>query len=304
MSAPPHDAPFPVILAMGFIPTVLFAPFYVPAKKGYYAAEGLEVEFRYGIEEEILDALNRGEIHFTVSKCNNVLKARDRGGRVKLVWNWYVRDFACILSAKEKGILKPDDLIGKTIGVPSFEGSEYFAYRAILHVTGIDESQIPQKLVGWRQVEAIEAGEVDAILGSWIHEGVMLEHKGYTLNIIHVLDYMQMVGAGLVTNERMIAEQPDIIRRIVRAINRGQQDTFTHPDEAFELSLDFVPDARGERAEMQRAALHAMLRLYGPQDTGPTSAEGWKNTYQFMHAAGMLKAEFNPDDAFTNEFVQ
>lgn len=193
MSAPSHDTLFPVTLTMGFIPTPLFAPFYVPAKKGYYAAEGLEVEFRYGIEEQILDALGRGEIHFTVSKCNNILKARDRGWRVKLVWNWYVRDFACILSPKEKGILEPKDLIGRTIGVPSHEGSEYFAYKAILHVAGIDEKEIPQKLVGWQQVEALAAGEVDAILGSWIHEGVILEHKGYELNIIHVLDYMKPV---------------------------------------------------------------------------------------------------------------
>lgn len=114
---------------------------------------------------------------------------------------------------------------------------------------------------------------------------------------------MPMVGAGLVTNERMIVEQPDVIRRMVRAIHQGQHDTFVSPDEAFELSLDFVPDARGERAEMQRAALRAMLQLYGPEDTGRSPAEGWKNTYEFMQATGMLKTKFNPGDAFTNEFV-
>lgn len=303
MASASVDAATPVILTMGFIPTVLFAPFYLPAQKGYYAAEGLEVSFQYGIEEQILDALGRGEVHFTVSKCNNVLKARDRGCQVKLVWNWYVRDFACILSVKEKGIREPKDLIGKTIGVPSYEGSEYFAYRAILHVAGIREEDIPQKQVGWRQVEAIESGEVDAILGSWIHEGVMLEQKGSQLNIIHVLDYMKMVGAGLVTSEKMISERPEIVRRMVRAIDRGQHDTFADPDEAFALSLDFVPDARGEKATAQRAALQAMLQLYGPQDTGPTSAAGWENTYQFMRAAGMLKSEFDPRSAFTNEFV-
>ncbi len=303
MIAQPHKDSFPVTLAMGFIPTPLFAPFYVAAKKGYYSSEGVEVSFQYGREEDILNKLSQGEIQFTVSKCNNVLKARDRGLPVKLVWNWYVRDFACILSPKEKGISTPKDLIGKTLGVPSHEGSEYFAYRAILHVAGIDEKQIPQKLVGWKQVEAVEAGEVDAILGSWIHEGVMLEHRGYELNIIHVLDYMQMVGAGLVTNEQMIAEHPDVVRQVVRAIGRGQQDTFGNPDEAFNLSLDYCPEARGEREEMQRAALHAMLQLYGPEDTGRSPAEGWKNTYEFMRTAGMLKTEFDPADAFTHEFV-
>lgn len=46
-----------------------------------------------------------------------------------------------------------------------------------------------------------------------------------------------------------------------------------------------------------------MLQLYGPEDTGRSPAEGWKNTYDFMQAAGMLKTRFDPGDAFTNEFV-
>ena len=53
MTQAPASTVIPVILTMGFIPTTLFAPFYVPAKKGYYAAEGLEVSFRYGRQREL-----------------------------------------------------------------------------------------------------------------------------------------------------------------------------------------------------------------------------------------------------------
>ena len=45
---PPAQTPPPlthVKLAMGYIPDIQFAPFYVAAEKGYFAEQGIEIEF-------------------------------------------------------------------------------------------------------------------------------------------------------------------------------------------------------------------------------------------------------------------
>src|SRR5205807_1285434 len=64
---PPVPTPTPVVpptatqtpltkvtIALGYIPNVQFAPFYVALNKGYYRDEGLDVTFQHGIVQDLL----------------------------------------------------------------------------------------------------------------------------------------------------------------------------------------------------------------------------------------------------------
>src|SRR5919197_658190 len=80
-AAPPGggQAPRDVAMAMPYIPSVQFAPFYVADKKGYYAAEGLKVSFDYNFQTDVVERVTQGTVQFGNASGPDVLLARAQG---------------------------------------------------------------------------------------------------------------------------------------------------------------------------------------------------------------------------------
>ena len=88
----------PVTLAMGYIPSVQFAPFYVAQERGYFADAGLEVTFRYGFESDLLKLVGTDELQFMIGSGEEVILGRSQGLPVRYVMRWY-RKFPVVLFA-------------------------------------------------------------------------------------------------------------------------------------------------------------------------------------------------------------
>lgn len=60
------------------------------------------------------------------------------------------------------------------------------------------------------------------------------------VQVFAVADAADLVSNGLVTNERTIAENPDLVRAMVTAFDRGLRDVINNPAEAYLLSARYV----------------------------------------------------------------
>jgi NitT/TauT family transport system substrate-binding protein len=294
--------PRKVTLAMGFIPNVQFTPVYVALEKGYFAEEGVEVELDYGMESDLLKLVGTDELQFAVGSGDQVLLARNQGLPVVYVLNWY-RRFPVAVASLEP-LEDPQDLVGKSVGIPGLYGASYIGWQALLDATDVDPAGIDLVSIGYTQVESLVAEQVDAAVIYAMNEPVQLRLEGYDVSLISVADYIDFVSNGLITNETTIAEKPELVRSVVRAMLRGLEDTLDDPDEAFTITRRHVPEIDDDSAPLQRAVLEEALIFWQGEKLGASDPAAWQASRDFMLEIGMIESEVDLLSLYTNEFVQ
>lgn len=294
-------------LGLGYIPSVQFAPFYVTRAKGFFAEEGLEVDFQHGIETDFIKLVGTGEEPFAVASGEQVILARAQGLPVVYVMAWFNRFPVVVFAPKAAGLTTPQALEGHRVGIPGLFGASYIAWKALVYATNIDEAAVTLESIGFTQAEAVSQGRVDAALDYAVNGPVRLRLAGQEVDVIYVSDYVNLPSNGLITDERTIRERPELVQRVVRAFTRGLQYTLDHPDEAFAISLQAVPEAGGVNEAANRAVFDAVLEEWKPAAgarLGWSDPQRWEEAARFMREVGLIQTEVDVAAAFTNQFVE
>lgn len=297
----------PVKLGVGFIPNVQFATFYVGIEKGFYAEEGLAVSLEYGFENDYLKLVGVNEAQFMVGSGDQVVLGRAQGLPVRYVMNWYSQYPVVIFAKSDAGITEPSDLAGKTIGIPGPFGASYVAFRGILEAANLTEADVKLESIGFAQAAAVREGTVDAAVDYGVNGPVVLAQAGIETTQIKLDDYLQMPANGLVTNEETIANNPELVGKMVRASLKAAQYTLDNPDEAFAIALKFVPEAGGDNEAANRAVFDAVLAYWAPpagRNLGATDLAAWQTVAEFMQRIGLVETVVPAEELFTNDFVQ
>lgn len=292
-----------VSVVMGYIPHVQFAPWYLAEKKGYFTAAGIKVNYNWGFELDGVKLVGANQADFAMLGGDQVLQARGQNIPLVYVANYYNAFPISLISLKEKNITSPKDLIGKKVGLPGFYGATYTGWRAMLYASNIKESDIQTQDIGFTQVAALTQGLVDAVAGYANNEPVQLRLAGKDINVLNVGDYSKLVGIGLVTNEKMIAEKPQVVQAVVTALARAIQDTVNNPSEALDATLANLPEAGGSNLKTTQAVLEATMPFWKSARVGFVDPANWTASYKFMKDAGFIKTDFDVTTAYTNKFV-
>ncbi|NJN14966.1 MAG: ABC transporter substrate-binding protein [Oscillochloris sp.] len=310
-SAPPatpsaQPAPTELGVQLSWVHEYSSSPFYAAAKNGHFAAEGLQVRFEEGgfNSAGYIDPISQvldGNADIGMTSSSSLIAARAAGKPVIGIGNIFQRSPLAIISLAEQNILRPQDLVGRTVLVAQDGAND--SLLAMLKIQQIDPDTItilPRTSFG---VDPLLNGEADAIVAWIINEGVQVREAGREPNIMLMSDYgIDTYDFVIFTSEQALQERPEQIERFMRALNHGIADVIANPEQAISYTLEFNPDL-DQAGQLQRLA--ASLPLIRPANTqiGTFDIEIWELTQQLLLEGDRIDAPIDLERAFTKAFV-
>jgi NitT/TauT family transport system substrate-binding protein len=291
-------------LPMGYIPNVQFAPFYVAVEKGYYNQAGLEIQFDYKSETDGVALVGANQLPFSLVSGEQVLLARSQGLPVVYVMAWWQDYPVAVASMPEQGIHTPADLKGKKIGLPGLYGASYVGLRALLNAGGLREEDVKLDSVGYNQIEALVSGRDQAVVIYANNEPIQLEAQGYTVDVLRVADYVSLASNGLLSTEKTIAENPDLISKMVQATLKGVAFSLNSPKETFEICKKYVEGLDSANQDVQEKIFMATLEFWKTEQPGYSKPEAWENMQKVLLDMGMLTQPLDLTKAYSNSFIE
>ena len=290
-------------LPMGYIPNIQYAPFYAAIEKGYFKDAGIEIEFDYSFETDGVKLVGAGELPFAVVSGEQVLLARAQEVPVTYIAAWYQQYPISVIATSDAGIAVPQDLKGKTIGLPGLFGANYIGLRALLFSAGLSESDVTLEEIGFNQVELVAAGKQDIVVGYAANEPIQLKAQGFDMTELRVADSVQLAANGILASEKIIAEDPKLVGAFVEAFLKGLKFTIENPDQAYAMSETYIPNFADLDETVQKEILATSIEMWKADRLGYSDPQAWENMQNVLLEMGLITEKMDLSKAFTNSFV-
>lgn len=271
-------------------------PVHLAREKGFYAAEGLDVDYVIMKPQVAMQALIAGDVAYTTA-LGSTVRAAFRNVPLRVVMT--IADKPLFALMARQGIASVEDLKGKLLGISSFGASTDTYARALLRRYQLTPNQDVKIIAlggGTSRVAAMETGAVDAALIEAPYN-VMLERKGFR-KILFVGDLIPSPLAGFGTRLDRTQKQPQEIRSMVRATLRGIHFAKNNRQESVRSTMKWVGLEQG------LAEGSYDMAVSGWSSTGAASPQGVQLVMEEIRAELKLKIEPDPARAFDFAFVQ
>ena len=278
-------------VGLTYVPNIQFAPFYVAQAKGFYKDAGLDVKLQHhaaGADE--FGALVAGQEDVIFGGGDEVLQARSKANGPELVYIAQVFNqypVALIVPANSP-IQSVADLQGHSVGIPGQYGATWIGLLALLKNAGLAQSAVNIQSIGFTQLAALSTGQVDAVMGYVNNEPVQFQQSGVAIRTFPVTE--PLISNGLAALRSQLDKRPDDIKKFVAATLKGVQYTIDHPDEAFELSKQFVPDLPAGQKDVLTASI-TLWKAQGTQALGVSDPAAWQSMATFLKEQGLLDSQ-------------
>ncbi len=242
-----HAAEVTKIIISVDAPTLSDLPLHIAAEKQFFRSERLEIlQVLVRSGPTAVQALVSGSTQFSTAFGSGT-RAAMVGVPIKGILAFNDKPNFSLYARKESGILSGRDLKGKKIAVTGLGSTTDFLARFMLKHYNLDPDKDALIVAtgGENVFPALTSGAVDAAI-LWPPTFAMAEKLGM-VKIQHLRDVILMPGSGIVAPDRLINENPALIKTFLRATLKGfkyihdpknREEIVAHMMKSFKLEKD------------------------------------------------------------------
>ena len=253
------------------------AAFFVhPGIKGYYKEQGLDVDVQAASGAGAIQRVASGthDLGFADLAALMEFHANKPQAPIKpvAVMVIYNTTPAAVITLKKSGITKPTDLAGKKMGAPIFDAGRR-TFPIFAQANGVGAVQWTTMDPPLRETMLVR-GDVDAVTGYTFTSLLNLEARGVKREDVVLMPYAQngvkLYGNVIIASPKLIAENPEAIRKFLKAFAKGTREAIADPAAAI-ASLKTKDGLVNTELEIKRLK----LTIETAMDSPSARAEGF-----------------------------
>jgi NitT/TauT family transport system substrate-binding protein len=314
-----HAQQMNAVTQLGWLRNGEYAPIMIADAKGFFKEEGIDHKIvDGGPGKNPIPIVAVGQAQFGLATNGmSVVTARLAKDPVDIVAIGTLFQQApssyITLAAPGAPPVKPKDMEGKSVGLQA--GTE-FTFRAFAKKNGIDEAKV-KIVTAQATVEPLLVGKMDYFSGWIVNQTYQIEQeaakpdapeslKGKTWQALRLSEFGVPTYADVIfTSGDTLKKNPELVKKYLRAVQKGMQYGIDHPDESVELLAKFP----GQTEDAKKLAWRFKLQnpLYQSEyskKSGPLTMDPavWTAMIGFLKDGDQIPKTIPVSEVMTNDY--
>lgn len=264
-------------------------------KKGYFAKAGLNVTVKSGgPERDAIRELELGLADFGVASADQVIRALSKGAKVVVLAQFFqTNPLQWIYRDTLPELKTANDLKGLTLGI-TYGGNDETIMRTLLA-----QGNIAEKDVDFFSVRYDFTPFYQRKADLWpVYKNAQgpiliakLAQSGEGLRFFNPAQWgVKFVANSLITSQKNIEENPDVVKRFTQALLEGWRDAFLpeNREEALNIVAQHDRDTSQELLKKQYSITETLVWPDKKVPLGKIDMAAWEQTEEMMHSQNLI----------------
>jgi NitT/TauT family transport system substrate-binding protein len=289
------------------------APFFVARDKGFYREEGLDVEIQEGSGSTTVSQLvANSSSPVAYVDAATMMRGVGAGMPIKAVGVTLQQSpMAFIYRADAPRPTKVSEIKGSRIAITAGDAS-LAIFTAFMGKLGMKVEDVQMITVAnpAAKEQAVLSKQADALLGYFMDQGPRMQlQTGVKMGWTRLYDMagVTTLSSAIITNNDWLKDpkNQDLLRRFLRASQRGWQYSFDNRAEAAEIFRKAAPAFTQEIALLEVDGTMTIIRTERTKGrpVAWSHADDWKDSQELLETFAKLKPQPNVGVYYTNEYL-
>jgi len=234
----------------------IVAPKHIAQSRGYFKAEGLEVEMIQMNPRLSATAIINGDVTYA-DAFTSTFRGIMQGFPIKLVLVHQKKGPYFLIARPE--IKDIQQLKGKRLGVATLRGSDHLVADELMLAKGFNPTAVQPIVIGDASMryQAMIGGIIDVVAVA-TPQDLMLRQKGFT--VFAGPPEVGVPGSGVFTSEKFLRENPLAVQKTLRALMRAHHYILDNRAETIQAMMKWLPQSLEVASHSYDVEMKALTR--------------------------------------------